>query len=47
MFLVYLTEIFLLSYSEKGNTVPSYDFFGEFCLARNSMRIRRKVTLDF
>ena len=26
MFLVYLTEIFLLSYSEKGNTVPSYDF---------------------
>ena len=26
MFLLYLTEIFLLSYSEKGNTVPGYDF---------------------
>ena len=26
MFLVYLTEIFLLFYSEKGNTVPGYDF---------------------
>ena len=26
MFLVYLTEILLLPYSEKGNTVPSYNF---------------------
>lgn len=23
---MYLTENFLLSYSEKGNTVPGYDF---------------------
>ena len=26
MFLVYLTEIFLLFYSEKCSTVPGYDF---------------------
>ena len=47
MFLVYLTEIFLLSYSEKGNTVPGCDFLVNSVWPEIEWGLEEKLPLGF